>query len=347
MIDVLQSAIDSDIPTILWGSPGSGKTAAIQALATSASAMLVTLIGSTLDSTEVGGVLYPTDGQLRRSNPDWADAISRAVAGKKTAWLFLDELSCSPSPVQAALLRVVHERRVGALDLSTVRIVAAANPADSAASGGWLSPAMASRWLHVDWRVDPTAWCAGEVGGWGRNMAPHESAASALVSSWIARSPSSLSPDWPANVDVRGWPCPRAWSHVARFLAGTRAGSVSEKSRAGIAGVDGLVGHAAGEEFRTWAAALDLPDPESILSGASLPKRGDQVAACLSAVAAAALSDHPRRADRIQQAWRVMARARPDLTVIPARALSASGEDVPDEASALADRLRTAKGSLN
>ena len=57
--------------------------------------------------------------------PDWAVRIARSGRGL----LFFDELSSAPPAVQAALLRVVLERRVGSLDLpEQVRIVAAAEP---------------------------------------------------------------------------------------------------------------------------------------------------------------------------------------------------------------------------
>ncbi len=71
--------------------------------------------------------------------PDWAVRLVRAGRGL----LFLDELSTAPPAVQAALLRLVLERRVGALTLPPgVRIVAAANPRASAADA-------AARWRSV------------------------------------------------------------------------------------------------------------------------------------------------------------------------------------------------------
>jgi MoxR-like ATPase len=333
---------------LLWGAPGVGKTAALTALAKEHRAELVTLIGATLDPAEVCGVLYPVDGMLRRAPADWTARLITARLAGREAWLLLDELSCAPPATQAALLRVVQERAAGPVDLRGVRIVAAANPADSAADGGWLSPAMAGRWLHLDWTVDPSAWCAGEIAGWGQPRAPELAAASALVSAWIGRSPASLAPPAPAStVDVRGHPSPRSWSAVARMIAAIGGSAQSAvATRAGIAAVDGLVGHGAGNELRTWAAALDLPDPAAVLAGAALPKRGDQVTACLSAVVALALADSAIRDAQIAAAWRVLARARPDHAVLAGRALADAAEDVPDEAHDLATRIAAARRSV-
>lgn len=47
------------------------------------------------------------------ATPDWAVRLARAGQGL----LFFDELSSAPPAVQAALLRVVLERRVGNLVL--------------------------------------------------------------------------------------------------------------------------------------------------------------------------------------------------------------------------------------
>jgi MoxR-like ATPase len=62
----------------------------------------------------------------------WARRLTDAGHGL----LFLDELTTAPPAVQAAMLRVVLERAVGDVELpASVRIVAAANPAEQAADG--------------------------------------------------------------------------------------------------------------------------------------------------------------------------------------------------------------------
>lgn len=66
-----------------------------------------------------------------------AKRLHEAGAG----YLFLDELSTAPPAVQAAMLGVALERRVGDLVLPrAVQVVAAANPPERAADGWDLSP---------------------------------------------------------------------------------------------------------------------------------------------------------------------------------------------------------------
>ena len=101
--------------------------------------------------------------------PDWAVRLVRAGRGL----LFLDELSTAPPAVQAALLRLVLERRVGALQLPPgVRIVAAANPRSSAADGWELSPPLANRFVHLQWTHDHDVVVRGLGGTWPRATLP-------------------------------------------------------------------------------------------------------------------------------------------------------------------------------
>jgi len=101
--------------------------------------------------------------------PDWAVRLVQAGKGL----LFLDELSTAPPAVQAALLRLVLERRVGALHLPPgVRIVAAANPRSSAADGWELSAPLANRFVHLQWTYDHEVVVRGLGGTWPQAVLP-------------------------------------------------------------------------------------------------------------------------------------------------------------------------------
>lgn len=349
MIATVRAALEADVPVLLTGAPGAGKTAALLALAAEADAHVEVLIGSTLDPVDVGGQPVPdATGAIRLSPPPWARRLSETLASGRPAWLFLDELSCAPASVQAALLRIVHERRAGEVDLSGCRIVAAQNPPESAADGGWLSPAMASRWCHVPWSVDSTAWVRGESSGWGESRAPRHARAAATVTAYLARHPDALAPSPPPEIDG-GWPSPRSWSALARALAVLPDDPVeAATSTVGRALAAGLVGEAAAGEWAVWAEAQDLADPEVILAdpAAPLPERGDQLAATLLAVAAAASADHEDRPRRVAAAWHVLSRVRPDQALLAGATLLESWPDVPDEAAELGRTVMRARTEL-
>lgn len=334
---IIDGALAADIPVLLWGAPGTGKTAAIQALARERGARVETLIGSTLDPVDVAGQPIPSaDGHVVVAPPSWARRIRAALDAGTPAWLFLDELSCTPPAVQAALLRIVHERRVAEIDLSGCRVIAAANRADHAADGGLLSAAMSSRWMHVDWLVDADAWVSGELRGWGQQRPAAQAAAAAKIAAFIQKHQSALlKPPTPEQDHSQPWPCPRSWSAAARLLAAL--GQCADS-----AAISGLVGPAAASEYATWASAQDLCDPEEVLAGrATLPDRGDQRMVALLSVAAAALCEHARRPERIRAAWGVLGKIRRDVSVPAARALAAGApEIVTPELEALGEALR-------
>ena len=334
-LKLIRAALAADQPVLLWGAPGSGKTSAVEALAAAEGAVVETVIGSTLDPVDVSGM--PTAGGWRLM--PWAERVCDRAESRVRSWLFFDEISCAPPSVQAALLRVIWSRELGGRSIRGVRIVAAANPADSAADGGVLSGAMANRWLHVNWTTDATEWVSGELGGWGRGAVSAERArAAASVCGYIRRSPAALLAQPEKMEDLgRAWPSPRSWSGAIGLLAEV-GGPRAEMARECVAAA---VGDAAAAEWANWEAAQDLPDPEALLAGrAAIPERGDQAFAAVLALAACALSEHEERRGRVEAAWRILAGVRPDIALAGAKALRAGApEVVTDEAVDLGKKI--------
>src|SRR3954470_5590842 len=111
-LEALTLAVAADLPVLLWGEPGIGKTAALNQLADALQLPLTTVIASVHEPSDFAGLPVVGDDPARQgvpmAPPDWAVRLVRAGQGL----LFLDELSTAPPAVQAALLRVVLERRV-------------------------------------------------------------------------------------------------------------------------------------------------------------------------------------------------------------------------------------------
>jgi MoxR-like ATPase len=146
LVTVLRAAGRAGVAVCLWGDPGIGKSALIQAAATADDVPCEIVIGSLREPSDFAGLPVVTDEGVRLEPPSWAKRLHEAKAG----YLFLDELSTSPPAVQAAMLSVALERRVGDLFLPrAVQVVAAANPPERAADGWDLSPPLANRFLHV------------------------------------------------------------------------------------------------------------------------------------------------------------------------------------------------------
>ncbi|KDN81349.1 ATPase AAA [Kitasatospora cheerisanensis KCTC 2395] len=183
-VEALTLAVAADLPVLLWGEPGIGKTAALNQLAVELDLPLTTVIASVHEPSDFSGLPVigadPATQGVPLAPPDWAVRLVRQGRGL----LFLDELSTAPPAVQAALLRLVLERRIGSLQLPPgVRIVAAANPRASAADGWELSAPLANRFVHLDWVHDPEVvvrglggvWPRAELPGWTPNGCPTRS----------------------------------------------------------------------------------------------------------------------------------------------------------------------------
>ncbi|MFI6559019.1 AAA family ATPase [Streptomyces sp. NPDC050534] len=352
-LEALTLAVAADLPVLLWGEPGIGKTAALTQLAESLDLPLTTVIASVHEPSDFSGLPVvgddPAEQGVPMAPPDWAVRLVRTGRGL----LFLDELSTAPPAVQAALLRLVLERRIGALRLPPgVRIVAAANPRSSAADGWELSPPLANRFVHLQWTHDHEVVVRGLGGTWPRAALPQLSPAELPEAVDFARravcglltARPRLVHQLPANETRRGgpWPSPRSWEMTLRLIAFATAAGSSREVLALL--VRGTVGDGPGLELLTSIDRLDLPDPETLLAdpaSAELPDRGDLRQAVLDGVVAA-VRNRPERS-RWDAAWALLVRAletgAPDLVVVPATTLATLRRedwDVPETIERLA-----------
>ncbi|MFD6452042.1 AAA family ATPase [Nocardia sp. NPDC060220] len=335
-LEALTLAVAADLPVLLWGEPGIGKTAALTQLAESLELPLTTVIASVHEPSDFSGLPIigddPATQGVPMAPPDWAVRLVRAGRGL----LFLDELSTAPPAVQAALLRVVLERRVGALELPPgVRIVAAANPRSSAADGWELTPPLANRFVHLQWTHEHDVVVRGLGGTWPHATLPRLAAESLpeavafarrAVCTLLAARP-KLVHQMPTTETRRGgaWASPRSWEMTVRLIAFATAADASRDVLSQL--IRGTVGDGPGFELLTSIDRMDLPDPEALLAdpvAAELPTRGDLRQAVLDGVVAA-VRKRPERA-RWDAAWSLLVKAvetgAPDLVVVPATTLA-------------------------
>ncbi|MFE6494580.1 sigma 54-interacting transcriptional regulator [Streptomyces sp. NPDC057748] len=318
-LEALALAVTANQPVLLWGEPGIGKSAGMEQLAAGLGLTLETVIASVHEPSDFAGLPVVGDDPavtgVPMAPPDWAVRLARAGRGL----LFFDELSSAPPAVQAALLRVVLERRVGSLTLpESVRIVAAANPPSSAADGWHLSPPLANRFVHLQWTHDPRTVARGMAGTWPEVAVPVVDAARVpgaaarargAISGFLTARP-GLVHHIPAEAESRGraWPSPRSWDMALRLLATGYATGTGREAVA--AALTGAVGDGAGIELLSYLENLDLPDPDRVLANPdafALPERGDRQLAFLIAVVAAVQGDLTR--PRWEAGWAVLAKA--------------------------------------
>jgi hypothetical protein len=298
VLQAVRVALAADVPVLVWGEPGVGKTASIKALADGLGWPVEIVLASLREPSDFAGLPVVVDGDMRFAPPDWAKRLS----GHDRAICFFDEISTAAPSVQKALLRVVHDRVVGDLDLGTgVRMIAAANPADIAAGGWDLTAPLANRFCHLEWGVDPGVVADGLAGRWPDvafvdlpdDWTSGMARTSRMVAAFLRARPqfAHQRPD-AAEKAGRGWPSPRSWEATIRVLAAADAAHIDPAARFGL--LAGLVGEGVAVEFSTYERDLDLPDPEALLKKPERyerPARDDQIHAVVGAVADAVLTD--------------------------------------------------------
>ena len=309
-LEAMQILLTVGVPVLLWGDPGTGKTATIERYATEMGWAMEPVIASLHDPTDFGGLPIRNGNTVIYAPPEWAHRITERDG---VSLVFLDEVNTATAATQNALMRMVQQHRVGYLDLGDrTRFVAAANPVEQN-SGAWdLSAPLANRFAHLDWPLRLTEWRCGYLEGWP-TLTPLQIDLAAVTddmiachrhqqTEFLARRPQLLCDVPDAAASPRGWPSPRSWERLAHCSAVAETAGASDAACALIAA--SLVGEAAAAELMAWLKNPDLPDPEHLLEDparfAEL-ERGDQQLAAVNAVAAIAV-ENPRR---WQDAFRV------------------------------------------
>lgn len=352
----LEICIQAGEPCVSWGSPGTGKTKWEEALCNHFDWLNIQMIASTREPVDFSGMpVIQEDGTVTlQPIGRWFKDVM--TTKKKRVIVHFDEISTAPPAVQAALLKLIHEKIYGEHILPDyVSFIASANPPDEAANGWAMTPPMANRFFHFFWNPTTDDWIQGMISGWQnqtfqvlpdnwKDLIPsHRS----LVASFIKTRPNLLQ-DMPKDESARGyaWPSRRSWDMAARLLADGASISASKDINRTL--VSGCVGDGVAVEFVSWLDALDLPNPEDLLKDPSsfkMPARGDQLFAILTSVTTAVLQNNT--ASRWYAGWKVLEEVirqnKPDVAAIAAIALAnnqPNGASIPPTLNAFGPLLK-------
>ncbi len=324
-----------------WGAPGVGKTAQIEH-ATKAFGLnhVETLSPGERGEGAFGVVPMPTaDGsRLLYPPPDW---ISHFADGKRGV-VFVDEINRAAPAIQPPLLGLVNELRIGGTYLGgQVRVVAAANPVETAPGVYEMDPAEANRMAHFDWPLPSvqewTQWALAGCNGGSGDEQPLDAEAEeervemewpaafagavGRVTAFLRAYPSLMHKQPPDGDPARGraWPSHRSWELAMRALAGSRIHGLSEDDTDTV--LAAFVGAPAASQYADWLAKANLPDPVAVLDGGKFEHDPDRLDRTVAVLASCAALVAPKQAEkRLQRAARLwtligeVAKATPDIT---------------------------------
>jgi len=269
--DMIAVAMLANQTVLLIGDPGVGKSAIMYKAAEDMGLPLHVLLGSTLDPTDIGG--------LPMRSPDGSHIIRIPLqeiqeCSEKPGVLFLDEISAAPGPVQAAMLRLILERKAGSVTLhAETRVVAACNPPEQAPAGFELSAPLMGRMAVVNFRPDDNEVIEHlrTLGSDDDNASPMEKAVrdeALLFAAVTNATPELLQIEIPKECINGGqpWASPRSCERMIRARAAATVAGVDPLSDAVYALTAGSMGERAAITYQGIVKMItELPSVDEIV----------------------------------------------------------------------------------
>ncbi len=162
LAEVLALLVEARQPAIVFGPPGAAKSQIAQQVAAATNRQYVDVRALLLDPVDLRGIPWrDTDGRTR-----WAPPAFLPPSNDAGRWLInLEELPSAPQMVQAALYQLVLDRKVGEYELPEgASLIACGNRETDRGVVHRMPTPLASRFVHLDIRVDAEDWLAWGAG---------------------------------------------------------------------------------------------------------------------------------------------------------------------------------------
>ena len=197
--------VEARQPAMVWGPPGSAKSMIAQQVAADGGREYVDIRALLLDPVDLRGIPW-RDATYRTR---WAPPVFLPPTDDTGLWLInLEELpSCVPM-VQAALYQLALERKVGEYTLPEgASLIACGNREGDRGVVHRMPTPLASRFVHLEVRVDAEDWCA-----WGaaNGIAPEVL--------FFVQLESTLLHQFDPQSKEKAFPCPRTWEFTSNIV---------------------------------------------------------------------------------------------------------------------------------
>lgn len=262
--EVLREMIAANMPVLLHGKPGVGKTDLATSAARDVGFRTVLSHPVTYDPTDVKGLPWVVDGSaLFLPMGEMAEVLT---AQEPTVWI-IDDLGQAAVAVQAALMQYLLARRLGAHQLPPhVSIVACTNGRGHRAGVGQFLAPLLSRFASVlEVEAHLPSW---EAWAFSADIRPE-------VLAFLRFRPDLLAPDGDAGRDLEPFPCPRTWARVSSLLE-----LFQDAGHLHMPVFGGAVGRGVAAEFvgflRVWGSMVSLDSILADPEGAPFPNRADE-----------------------------------------------------------------------
>lgn len=247
---LLSSAIKSNLPILITGAPGIGKSDIVANAAAEAGADIILSHPVVSDPTDAKGLPWVAPDKKSATFLPFGEMKRALEATAPTVW-FLDDLGQAPPSVQASFMQLLLARRVNGHVLpDCVTFVAATNRrTDRAGVQGILEPVKSRFAAIVELDVNIEDWCAWAI----KKQLPVE-----LIA--FLRFRTDLLHQFNPSADLTNSPSPRTWHNAAKLL------QLGLDSSLEFAALQGAVGEGPAAELTAFLRMYrDLPNLDGIL----------------------------------------------------------------------------------
>ena len=209
----LVDLINSDTPSMIWGSPGIGKSQVVAQTAERLTRTVFDVRGNVKEAPDFSGYLCLTECRPGQPPKMTAPADLPPMDYNKPSILFLDEINGSSRDVQSCMYGLVLERRINSYKLpADCRIVAAGNLASDRGVVQPMPTPLKNRFVHLVVQPDVEQWLNDYA--IPRNLHPfvtgyHSFKKSKGVQELMIFDPKSEEPAFAS---------PRSWEAISRIL---------------------------------------------------------------------------------------------------------------------------------
>jgi hypothetical protein len=254
LVDRIVEALKNDLPLLLVGGPGLGKSQRIQQAADILDAIHVDVRLSLYDPVDVKGLPYiqqQVQGQLEQQ-VRWAmpDFIARTKTGRKVI-LNYEEINCASASTMNTALQLILDKRAGEHILGgNVSQVACVNRAEHRAHVNPMSAPLINRFMVLSVEPNLDEWMR-----WAMTHDIHEA-----VIGYLNYRAEALYQE-PKNVadEFSNFPSPRSWERVSKLV---------HKGIGDFIYFKGCIGEGAAVEFSAYLRDRnDMPNIDDLLAG--------------------------------------------------------------------------------
>jgi hypothetical protein len=243
----IADCIAADVPFMLWGSPGIGKSEIVRQTAAATARELFDLRLNVKDSPDLSGYLCLTECRPDQPPKMTAPADLPPTMHTAASLLFLDEINSASREVQAAAYQLVLERRINGYRLpKNCAIGAAGNLASDRGVVQAMPTPLKNRFVHFVIAPDVSQWQSWAMAN-GVNP---------TVIAWHSFKKNTLMIFDPKS-DEPAFASPRSWVALSRILDRNPAPS--------MALITGTIGSGVGVEFSGFLQVMaELPPPDLV-----------------------------------------------------------------------------------